>query len=347
VAAALERAARVFRAARWASLSVHALLCFGCLLCLGGTLGFVIALVLPTTISPLFEAAAAGELDAVRELLAAGVAPDVGLSSWLREESPLFWAALEGHTNVVQVLLAAGASPQKGVSMGPALHSLGGLAPFVGPSLGSGGWLWRENPLSAASFHNHPYTVQALLNGGADASAPALIVLGLIESEAPLHQAREEGHTQVAALLEHHLRARRSHDGSVDHAGLSEHPLTSAPIRPVMTVRNFGTFIDPAISSPPLKQESALQFARGTGQATEGVLQDPAPDSQHAQSGPLLKSGQDAPQEEQEGRELGLAQEDVAPGQEDKGFLSGHEMALAQIGLCLLVISVLLGDFHE
>ncbi|KAI1742073.1 hypothetical protein F4680DRAFT_412793 [Xylaria scruposa] len=118
--------------------------------------------------SPLEEAAAAGNLDTVRLLLEAGVDPNFrGHDGW----SALHWAAEESHLEVVQLLLEAGANVNAVSSYGTApLHCAanGGLVSIVTLLLQEGadplritchGW----TALHHAAFMGHSHVVQGLL----------------------------------------------------------------------------------------------------------------------------------------------------------------------------------------
>lgn len=117
----------------------------------------------------LVEAARAGKLDRLSELLAAGAQPD---QPDAEGTTALYAAAVAGHTEAVQALLAAGADPDR-------------------TSLGDSDGL----PLCGAACWGHDRTVSELLEGGADANRTESF------DWTPLKWAASGGHTGAVSLL--------------------------------------------------------------------------------------------------------------------------------------------------
>jgi hypothetical protein len=117
--------------------------------------------------SAMIEAARAGRLNHIRQLLDSGVSPNVVVHG---DGTPLIAAADEGHADIVQLLLDRNADPNLAVS-------------------GDG------NPLIAAAREGHLEIVKLLLDRGAQVNA---VVPG---DENPLIQASRNGHVDVVTLL--------------------------------------------------------------------------------------------------------------------------------------------------
>jgi len=101
----------------------------------------------PRPDTPLAQAAAAGEADEVRRLLAAGANVDERDRTGF---TALIWAARRGETESVQLLLAAGADPD--------LHD---------------GYVNGWTPIMHALHKGQTETVRVLLAAGADPNVPA------------------------------------------------------------------------------------------------------------------------------------------------------------------------------
>jgi hypothetical protein len=126
--------------------------------------------------SPLIAAAREGRLDAARLLLDKGANPDMGVEG---DGSPLIAAAAAGRTEMVALLLDRGASVD-----------------LVVPG--------DENPLIQASAEGHLAVVQLLVGRGADVNAQVHVVnfRGENEVRTPLGMARRGGHRAIMAFLQ-------------------------------------------------------------------------------------------------------------------------------------------------
>jgi ankyrin repeat protein len=116
---------------------------------------------------PIHDAAKAGDVAKVRQLLANGAKVDA------REEdgwTPLHWAAFEGQADVVRVLLAAGAKVDARSESG-------------------------KTPLHRAAWRGHADVVKVLLAAGAKVDARHKYGL------TPLHEAALGGHADVVRIL--------------------------------------------------------------------------------------------------------------------------------------------------
>ena len=156
----------------------------------------------PEDTPPLHAAAAAGQAEVVRQLLAAGAALD---SRDDRDRTPLHYAAQAGKEATVQVLLAAGAAlaGRDDLDRTP-LHyaAQAGEEATVqvllaaGADVAAGDWR-NETPLHhAAQGEQAAAVVQLLLAAGADREARTRSV-----QETPLHHATEAGHVEAVSLL--------------------------------------------------------------------------------------------------------------------------------------------------
>jgi beta-lactamase regulating signal transducer with metallopeptidase domain len=125
--------------------------------------------------SPLIAAAREGRLDAARLLIDKGADPDVGVEG---DGSPLIAAAASGRTEMASLLLDRGASID-----------------LVVPG--------DENPLIQASTEGHLAVVQLLVARGADINARVQVrdYRGNDEWRTPLGMARRGGHRAVVAFL--------------------------------------------------------------------------------------------------------------------------------------------------
>ena len=117
----------------------------------------------------LVFAADRGDLQAVRELLAAGADPNSNDGDW----NALTASSMRGHLRVVQELLNSGADPNVAVRGNTALLSAAGEGrlPVVQILLAWGADPNRETILYAAAYSNGPdylEVVRALLAAGAD-----------------------------------------------------------------------------------------------------------------------------------------------------------------------------------
>src|SRR5262245_1674600 len=111
----------------------------------------------------LFEAAAAGDLERVRSLLAGGAAPDERDAAG---QTALQLAAESGQTEMVRMLLAAGADPTAREIIVP-------------------------TAITGAILNGHDEVVRTLVAAAAERSG------GAYPGELPLHEAVEAGHGNV------------------------------------------------------------------------------------------------------------------------------------------------------
>ena len=150
----------------------------------------------------LLRAAQAGDDEAVRSLLAAGVDPeDPALHT-----PPVLAASRNGHGSIVDVLLAGGASPDPMDDGGPLSAAAStGRADIVERLLEAGadvdavdstGW----SPLMWAAYAGQLPSVRLLLDQGADRAVRATV--GEFDGATALDLAVAVGHDDVVRLLE-------------------------------------------------------------------------------------------------------------------------------------------------
>ena len=124
--------------------------------------------------TPLLEAAAAGDGEQVRRLLAEGASTD---ETAPRQGTPLIVASAAGDLELVEMLLAAGADPNLAETAGPRHRSL------------------ARTPLTAAAWSGNLAVVRALLDAGAEVDrAPSGDATALME-------AARSGHFEIVRLL--------------------------------------------------------------------------------------------------------------------------------------------------
>jgi len=139
---------------------------------LNALLAGVLLIAAATPNAPLADAAMRGDLDEVRELLAAGADVDAAQGDGM---TALHWAAELGAEEMVKVLLEAGARVDAGTRLGD------------------------FTPLHVAAERTHPGVVRALLDAGANPNA-----VSSLSGEAPLHHAAKTGNVEIIeALLDH------------------------------------------------------------------------------------------------------------------------------------------------
>lgn len=141
----------------------------------------------PGGFTPLHDAAHAGRLAMAKALLAAGASPNPVASCGT---TPLHSAARCGHADVVELLLSHGAR-----------HN----------ATSDGGF----QPLHDAAHEGHVHVAQLLLEAGAKLAKSA-------DGGTPLHFALRARHTDIVALIRHHVGTRR---GFRDEMRLGNHQL--------------------------------------------------------------------------------------------------------------------------
>ena len=157
----------------------------------------------------LYEAAEEGDVDGMRELIAAGADVNAAIDG---DGSPLIGAARSGDPRAVALLLDRGADPNRGVEGdGSALIAAAksGHAGLVTLLLDRGARIdmvvrGDENALIAASAAGHLATVKVLVERGADVNArvsSGLMTTGGEEWRTPLGMARRGGHADVVSYL--------------------------------------------------------------------------------------------------------------------------------------------------
>jgi hypothetical protein len=168
--------------------------------------------------SELFAAAAAGDLDAVRQRLLAGDDPDQRENfGW----TPLMIACANQHLHIVRHLLQEGASPNHANTLGrtPLMFAARyGNMEIVNALLEAGADvnlqpLPSEPPaLYAAATHGHAKVAEVLLTAGADPLRRDL------EGRTALEVAQASGHGHVAAVLRRAARHGHDRSASADEA---------------------------------------------------------------------------------------------------------------------------------
>jgi ankyrin repeat protein len=137
-----------------------------------GTLVLLLTAAAVPSDSPVADAAARRDLDAVRSLVARGADVNAAQGDGM---TALHWAAVNGDTEIADVLLRAGAN--------------------TGAFTRNGAY----RPLHLASRYGHAGVVRSLLEAGADPNARTTTA-----SAAPLHLAAASGNADaVSALLDH------------------------------------------------------------------------------------------------------------------------------------------------
>jgi ankyrin repeat protein len=151
----------------------------------------------------LFKAAALGELEDAKRLVAEGVFVDVVEPEG---RTPLMVAAFDGHRHVVSFLLVEGADVDHKDTHGRTALMYASSGPFVetvgllldaGADVDTQGMLEGFTALMTAAAEGELEVVQLLLDRGADPS------LEDTDGDTALSFARRNGHTEVAKLLEH------------------------------------------------------------------------------------------------------------------------------------------------
>jgi len=142
----------------------------------------------------IVEAAKAGDLDKVRDLLRAD--PSLATARLPNGESALMSALYRGHRNVVEVLAAA--MPELDIFAAAALGRLPDLEraiaqPGATAAVAYDGW----TPLHLAAFFGQKEAARSLLDAGASLEAVSRNSL----HNTPLHAATAGGHSPVALLL--------------------------------------------------------------------------------------------------------------------------------------------------
>jgi len=132
-------------------------------------------------INALIEAAAAGRLDRVRDLLKEGADADGHLDTQDARRTPLAEAATAGHLDIVKCLLKAGAEADKP----------------VGERIGRR----NQSPLMLAAEAGHARVVEALIKAGANVQAEDFEVMGATGRDTPLHYAARGGDRKSAEVL--------------------------------------------------------------------------------------------------------------------------------------------------
>jgi len=156
----------------------------------------------------LYEAAGAGDLTGINELLTAGANVNAAIDG---DGSPLIAAARAGRQDIVSLLLDKGADPNMGVEgdgsplIAAAAH---GETNVVSLLLDRGAGVdlivaGDENPLIQASGKGHLAVVQLLVARGADVNTRVHVVdaRGADEWRTPLRMARQGRHAAVVAFL--------------------------------------------------------------------------------------------------------------------------------------------------
>jgi ankyrin repeat protein len=173
--------------------------------------GLVAVLAVPiaaqeSTLTPgeiaLFKAAALGELADAKRLVAEGVPVDVVEPEG---RTPLMVAAFDGHRHVVSFLLVEGAEVDHRDVNGRTALMCASSGPFVetvellldaGAEVNARGRLEGFTALMTAAAEGQLEVVRLLLERGADPS------LEDVDGDTALSFAHQNGHTQVADLLE-------------------------------------------------------------------------------------------------------------------------------------------------
>ena len=122
-------------------------------------------------------AAAGGDVEAVKEFLAAGV--DADATSELFEQTPLHFAAFHGHKEIAELLIANGAD------------------------VNATDDVMEKTPLHIAVEEGHKEIVELLIGAGANVNAP-LDDLFIDGYSTPLDRAIELEHPEIADLLRKH-----------------------------------------------------------------------------------------------------------------------------------------------
>jgi ankyrin repeat protein len=171
---------------------------------------FVVAVPLaaqaPVQLTPseeaLMEAAYTGNLEEVRRLVLDGTPVD---AIDAEKHTPLMWAAFNGHTAVAEYLLDAGAELDAKDSSGRTALMYAVSGPFAetvglllkrGADVNVQGTLEGFTPLMTAAAEGLAEVVRILLTAGADPDIKDK------DGDTALTFAKQNGHSEVAALLE-------------------------------------------------------------------------------------------------------------------------------------------------
>ena len=162
-------------------------------------IGTPVSLIPEAMADPIHEAAEAGDVDRVLQLLDEGA--NVNASD--DDGTPLQWALSSRQLDVIRLLLERGADPDVAGFMGTPLESaaLGGDTELVELLLDHGAGLHgsaRSTPLYRATQKGNLKVIDLLLEKGADPDVAAT------DGMTPLHEAARKGHLEaVQTLVEH------------------------------------------------------------------------------------------------------------------------------------------------
>lgn len=153
---------------------------------------------------PLFEAVREGDVEGVRDLLAAGANPDARIAG---DGTPLIEAARQGRLEIVEMLLEKGANPDlasRGDGNPLIMAARRGRLDIVKALVERGASVESfvpgdETPLINAAQSGSLETVRYLVEKGADVNRSVVANPG--ESRSPLGQATKRGHLAVIVYL--------------------------------------------------------------------------------------------------------------------------------------------------
>jgi ankyrin repeat protein len=170
------------------------------------SLCFPLAAQSPVQLTPeeqaLMEASYMGQLEEVRRLVLDGTSVDVIDAE---KRTPLMWAGFNGHAAVAEYLLDAGAAIDAKDSSGRTALMYASSGPFSetvglllerGAEVNAQGTLEGFTPLMTAAAEGLADVVRVLLGAGADRNIKD------VDGDTALTFARQNGHTEVVALLE-------------------------------------------------------------------------------------------------------------------------------------------------